>query len=57
MHDEPLELETKDRPLHLMSFSVDWVGRPGMPLTEQAKLESMATKVHRGHFTDCVFLN
>lgn len=47
VHDEQETLQIiKDCPLHLMNFSVDWVGRPGVPLTEQTRIHTMAEKVH-----------
>ena len=47
MHDEQESLQImKDCPLHLMNFSVDWVGRPGIPLTEQTRIHTIAQKVH-----------
>ena len=48
VHDEMQTLQTHERPLHLTHFSTDWVGRPGVPLTEAARELSASSKVRSG---------
>lgn len=47
VHDEQPTLSVQDRPLHLTQFSADWVGRPGTPLTETAKLQRVKRATQR----------
>ena len=47
VHDEQPTLSVQDRPLHLAQFSADWVGRPGTPLTETAKLQRVKRATQR----------